>query len=85
MVGRSAIVLYLDPTELGKLDGKSRKRQYFQHQCLSGVNPKTTKVALNLLAQEGLLVDQGSGRRRKIEFIEGGTIGPVGGKRSDDF
>ena len=31
-----------------------------------GVNHKTTEVALNLLAQEGLLMNQGSGRRRKI-------------------
>jgi DNA-binding LacI/PurR family transcriptional regulator len=35
-----------------------------------GVNHKTTEVALNLLAQEGLLVDQGPGRRRKIVLPE---------------
>ena len=65
-MGRSPIVLCLDPTDRGKLGGKPRKRQYYQHQCLEGVNYKTTKVALNLLAQEGLLVDQGLGRRRNV-------------------
>ena len=38
-----------------------------------GVNHKTTEVALNLLAQEGLLVDQGPGRRRKIVLPEDHT------------
>jgi len=52
------------------LDGKSRKRRQYQHQCLSGVNYKTTKVALNLLAQKGLLLDQSLGRRRKIVLPE---------------
>ncbi len=35
-----------------------------------GVNHKTTEVALNLLQDEGLLVDQGPGRSRKIVLPE---------------
>ncbi|MFT6178098.1 MAG: DNA-binding LacI/PurR family transcriptional regulator [Paracoccaceae bacterium] len=36
-----------------------------------GINAKTVEAALQLLEQEGLLVGQGAGRRRRIELPEG--------------
>lgn len=69
-MGRSSLVLCLDPKKWGKSNGKSRKHRQYQHQCLEGVNHKTTEVALNLLAQKGLLLDPSPSRRRKIVLPE---------------
>ena len=69
-MGRSSLVLCLDPKKWGKSNGKSRKHRHYQHQSLEGVNHKTTEVALNLLAQKGLLLDPSPSRRRKIVLPE---------------
>jgi DNA-binding LacI/PurR family transcriptional regulator len=51
----------------GTMPGELRLAEEF------GINRKTVKAALERLEQEGLLVGQGTGRRRKIVLPEGHT------------
>lgn len=59
----------------GRWTGTMPGRDRLAHEM--EINPKTVEAALNLLENEGLLVSQGPGRRRKIVLPDSGLVAPI--------